>query len=280
MSFDQKVVLITGGAGSIGRALTRRLLNDCVPRVVRVLDINEAGLHELSRSLNGPNFRAFLGDIRDKERLKRALQNVDVIFHLAAYKFVDLLENNPWEAVSTNVLGTENVIECAIDANVEKMLNMSTDKSTQFSSTYGAAKFLSERLIIDANNWKGDARTIFANARPVNVPYSNGSVHTIWEKDKSEGKPLPVTHPQATRFFLSMDKTVDFLLKCIELMKGGEIFVPNTGVEEVKIIDLAKKLSDNIKITGLRKGEKLHELLMDPSEEERAEMINGIWIIR
>ena len=274
---DNKIILVTGGAGFIGRNLVKKVL-DYNPQAVRALDINENGLQHLRRELQHPRLRTFLGSIRDKGRLKRAIQNVDVIIHLGAYKHVDLLEVSPFEAVKTNVLGTENLIECAIDENVEKVLNVSTDKSTLYTSIYGATKFLAEKLTLEANNWKGDAQTILANARPVNVLYSDGSVYPYWQNQKTEGKPLSITHPDMERFFLTVDETVKFLLKCIELMKGGETFVPS-GARKIKIIDLAKQMSDKIEIVGIRKGERLTELLFDPSEIERAQLVDGIWVI-
>jgi len=279
MNVDDKTVLVTGGAGFIGRHLIKTLLTRYSPRVVRALDVNENGLQELKRMFNGhPNLRTFIGNIRDQNRLRRATQNTNIIFHLAAYKHVDLLETSPFEAIATNVLGTQNLIECAIDENVEKFLNVSTDKSTQYVSTYGATKFLTERLTLDADNWKGDAPTIFANARPVNVLGSDGSVYPLWQKQKAKGEPLSVTDSRMERFFLTVDETVNFLIKCVNMMKGGETFVPS-GARKIRIIDLAKQLSDKIEIVGIRKGERLTELLMDENEIARAKLVEGIWVI-
>lgn len=277
------IYLVIGGAGSLGRRLAQELIKpEYNVMAIRVLDNNENGLAQMKVRFGESDgkVRYFLGDVRDRERLIRAAENVDVMINCAAQKHVDLGEYNPFFSIQVNVLGTQNCIDAALENNVEKFIQISSDKAVQSISTYGRCKALSESLTLDANICKGDKRTKLSVIRPPNYIDSDGSVFEIWHYQKANGLPLTLTSPQMTRYVMGFDEIVKFVIKCINMMKGGEIFIPSSGVEEVKIIDLAKKLSENIKIVGLRKGEKLHELLMDPSEEERAEMIDGIWVVR
>lgn len=277
--FEDKVILITGGAGSIGRNLVKTLLFKHNAKIVRIFDINENQLFSLTEKLeNHPNARYFIGDIRDTIRLRRAMENVDIVCHLSALKHVSLVEMSPFEGIKTNVLGTQNVLEAAIDCNVQKVLNISSDKAVESCNVYGISKYLTEKLTLAANNYKGDHPTIFANARLCNVVGSDESLYPIWERCLAEKKPLPVTHPEMERYFCSMDDAIDFIVKCFNLMKGGETFVP-LRAERKKIIDLAKQLSENIEIIGIRKGEKLSEKLMTIDEANTAKIVDGIWVL-
>lgn len=207
------------------------------------------------------------------------MENINIIVHLAALKHVDLVEYSPFEGIKVNVVGTQNVIETAIDCNVEKVLNISTDKCVEPNNVYGATKFLTEKLTLVANDYKGDHPTILSNARLCNVIGSNESLYPIWERRLAEKKPLPITHPEMKRYFTSMNNAVGFIIKCLNLMKGRETFVP-LRAERKKIIDLAKQLSENIEIIGIRKGEKLSERLMTLEEANLAKIIDGIWVIK
>ena len=273
--------LISGGAGSLGRHLIKELIkpefNDKVA-VIRVLDNNENGLAKLNLYVKDPRIRLFLGDIRDKERITKASENIDVFIMAAALKHVDLCEANPFENLQTNVIGTQYCIDAALINNIAKVVYVSSDKACNPVSCYGKAKSLSESLILDAENYKGDRRTIFTVVRPPNYLFSDGSVWDTWSYQKENNLPLTVTSSSATRYFMNLDEIVAFLLKTVEMMKGGEIFVPKNP-ELHKIIDLAKQISNNIIITGLRKGERLHEKLIDETEFEKAKEVDGMWVI-
>jgi FlaA1/EpsC-like NDP-sugar epimerase len=274
----EDTILVTGGAGSLGRRLTKYLLNRV--KTIRVFDNNENGLARLRLFLNNPtNVRLLQGDVRDKDRLIRAMENVDICYHLAALKHVDLCESSPFESLLTNVVGTQNCIDAALAADVDRFIFVSSDKAVNAINTYGRCKALAESLTLDANNYKGDRRCKLSIIRPPNYLNSDGSVTKIWRYQQKHGLPLSVTNPDMCRFFMSFSEMLPFIVKCTEMMKGGEIFVPSNP-QKVRIGDLARKFSDNVKIVGVRKGERMEELLIDPTELERAEKINDILVIR
>lgn len=279
MSFAGEIILITGGAGSLGRKLSKHLLTYSGVKAVRILDTNENGLARLAQQIKDPRARFLLGDIRDKDRMKRAMENVTLCYHAAAQKHVDLAERNPFYSIDVNVMGTQTCIEAALDANVGRFITISSDKACMAISTYGRCKALGERLTLDAELYKGDHKTLFAVCRPPNYLYSDGSIFDIWRYQKKHKLPITVTSEEMYRYFLSIDQIIAFLVRCSKIMQGGEIFIPRNA-ERIRIIDLAKKFSSNIQIIGLRPGEKLEEVLIDPLEEPHAKILEDMWIVK
>ncbi len=287
--YEGKTILVTGGAGSIGSEIVRTLLK-FDPKVVRVLDINETGLYELEHELNSEKLRLFVGDIRDKDRLKRAIEGVDIVFHAAALKHVPVCEYNPFEAVKTNVVGTQNLIDVAIDENTEKFITISTDKAVNPTNVLGATKLLAERLTISANLYKGSRKTAFSCVRFGNVIGSRGSVLPVFMDQIQKGGPITVTDPQMTRFVMSISRAVELVLKAAKISKGGEIFI--FKMPALRIIDLAEVVVNEfakicginpngikIEIVGKRPGEKLHEELLAEIESDQAYEIDDMIVV-
>jgi FlaA1/EpsC-like NDP-sugar epimerase len=274
---EGKVVLITGAAGTIGRALTRRLLT-FKPRTLRLLDHNEEESFLLGlRHASQQNVRILLGDIRDRERMKRAIQGVDYVFHAAALKHVSLGEYNPFEVVRTNLLALQELIECCIDANVEKFIFTSSDKAVNPTNVMGGSKFIGERLVTAGNLYRGYSRTVFASTRFGNVMGSAGSVIPVFREQIRAGGPVTITDEGMTRFVMTAEQSVDLILSALVASLGGEVFVPKMNV--VRILDLAKGMIEMFgngvpvatRIVGPRIGEKMYEELV--SEEEVARCI-------
>ena len=289
--FKNKKVLITGGTGSIGQEILQEILK-YEPEIVRILDVDETKQFELQQEYGDPeNLRFLLGDIRDISRLRRAFNDIDVIFHTAAYKHVLSSEYNPFEAIKTNVYGIQNVIEAAIDNAVEKVIFTSSDKAVNPCNVMGATKLLGERLITAANSYRGAASdTIFSSVRFGNVLGSRGSVSPLFKRQIQQGGPVTVTNNKMTRFIMPMHEAIDLLFKATKLARGGEIFVfkMNTlkipDLAEVMIDELAPKYGhspDAIKreIIGTKLGEKLYEELMTEGESEMALESEDIFII-
>jgi UDP-N-acetylglucosamine 4,6-dehydratase len=273
-----KTVLITGGAGSLGQALTRNILNNPI-QALRILDSDENGLFEAKQKFIDNRMRFFLGDVRDLARLKRAVEGTHIIFHCAALKHVELGEINPFEVLKSNIIGTQNVIEAVLDEqNVEKFVFISTDKAVNPSNIYGVSKYFGERLTIAANNYKGDRPTVFGCIRLPNLKGSRGSVYEVWERQLKEGRPLSVTDERMERYFMDLDEGAKFVLKATAFMDKPAIIVP-ANVKKYKIIDLAKELSDKIEIVGARPGERIKERLLTPEERKIARRVKGMWII-
>jgi len=277
--YNDKTILVTGGAGSIGREIVRKLLQFKI-KAVRVLDNNETGLFDLEQELQSNRIRTFVGDIRDKDRLKRAVENVDIIFHAAALKHVPLCEYNPFEAVKTNVIGTQNLIDVAMDGKVEKFITISTDKAVNPVNVMGATKLLAERLTISANFYKGEREIIFSCVRFGNVLYSRGSVLPLF-KEQIKKRFITLTDSNMTRFIMNISQAVELILKAAKIAMGGEVFIlkmPAVRIEdlaEVMIEKLAPKYGYKteeieIKTIGKRAGEKLYEELMTENEAENA----------
>ena len=276
--FKDKIILVTGGAGSIGRELINQLLK-FDPKVVRALDNNETGLFYLEQSYGTEHFRPFVGDIRDSERLNLALEDVDFVFHAAALKHVPLCENNPFEAIKTNSLGTQNLIQAARTHNVKKFITISTDKAINPTNVMGATKLLAERLTIAANLYIGYRDISFSVVRFGNVLGSRGSVIPLFIRQIREGGPVTVTDPKMTRFIMKTEDAVKLVLEAASISKGGEIFVLempvvhlNDFVEQI-IEEFAPKFGyspDDIKIKeiGKRAGEKDYEELLSSYEFE------------
>lgn len=276
--FKGKNILVTGGTGSIGSELVRRLLQ-FDPAVIRVFSNDENAQFELEHELkdHSGHLRFLVGDVRDKERLQRAAENIEIVFHAAALKHVPLCEYNPFEAIKTNVIGTQNLLEVAITENVEKVITISTDKAANPANVMGATKLLAERLTIAANYYRGLKRTVFSCVRFGNVMASRGSVIQTFEKQIQSGGPVTLTDPQMVRFWMPMEKAVDLVLKAAQIAKGEEIFI--FKMPALRIKDLAEVMIQKLapkygykpkdietKLIGKRKGEKLYEELM--TEEE------------
>lgn len=265
--FKDKTILITGGTGSFGRALTRKLLTQTQCRKVIIFSRDEWKQWEMKQSdpiFNHPNIRYFLGDVRDSDRLARAFNEVNFIVHAAALKQVPAAEYNPTEFVKTNVIGAMNVIDQAINCNVEKVIALSTDKSVNPINLYGATKLCSDRLFVAGNSYVGARGTpTLSVVRYGNVLGSRGSVIPFWEKIIASGATsLPITDTRMTRFWITIEQSVDFVINCFNRMRGGEIFVPK--IPSMRIEDLAKAIAPNLSHTrtGIREGEKLHELMI------------------
>ncbi|QEO57212.1 UDP-N-acetylglucosamine 4,6-dehydratase (inverting) [Francisella marina] len=265
--FDNKVVLITGGTGSFGKKYTEILLSECKPKKIIIFSRDELKQFEMSQEFNDPCMRYFIGDVRDGERLKEAMHGVNYVIHAAAQKQVPAAEYNPMECIKTNVHGAENVIKAALSNNVEKVIALSTDKAANPINLYGATKLASDKLFVAANNMVGSRRTRFAVVRYGNVLGSRGSVIPFFQKLIDEGATeLPITHEKMTRFLITLEEGVRFVLKNFERMQGGEIFVPK--IPSMYMTELAKAMAPDLphKIVGIRHGEKLHEI-MCPSDD-------------
>ena len=289
-TIDEKAILITGGTGSIGQEILREILK-YEPKVVRILDVDETKQFELQQEYGDyKNIRFLLGDIRDKERLRRAIEDIDIIFHTAALKHVLACEYNPFEAVKTNAIGIQNLIDVALNEEVEKVIFTSSDKAVNPTNVMGATKLLAERLITSANYYKGARETVFSSVRFGNVLGSRGSVIPLFKKQIGDGGPVTITNEDMTRFIMPMQDAIDLLFKAIELAQGGEIFV--FKMEAIKIIDLAEimivELAPNYgysqneiktKIIGNKLGEKLYEELMTEDEARRALESEDMFIV-
>lgn len=260
--FNDKVILITGGTGSFGKKYTKTILERYKPKKLIIYSRDELKQFEMQQQYNSSCTRYFIGDVRDGERLRQAMKGVDYVIHAAALKQVPAAEYNPMECIKTNVHGAENIITAAIENEVEKVIALSTDKAANPVNLYGATKLCSDKLFVAANNMAGGHKTRFAVVRYGNVVGSRGSVVPFFQKLVKEGaKELPITHPDMTRFWITLQQGVDFVLKNFSRMQGGEIFVPK--IPSIKIIDLAKAVAPELvhKIVGIRPGEKLHEIM-------------------
>lgn len=260
--FNGKTILITGGTGSFGHKYTQTLLNRYQPKKIIIYSRDELKQYEMQQRFNHGCMRYFIGDVRDEYRLVRAMHGVDYVIHAAALKQVPAAEYNPTECIRTNINGAENVINAAIETNVEKVIALSTDKAANPVNLYGATKLASDKLFIAANNMTGGSRPRFSVVRYGNVVGSRGSVVPFFEQlIKSGSDHIPITHPEMTRFWISLQQGVDFVLKNFERMLGGEIFVPK--IPSIRIIDLATAMAPHLpqKVIGIRPGEKLHEMM-------------------
>ncbi len=259
-------VLLTGGTGSFGQAFVRRVLAAGLDWTVRVYSRDELKQYEMARTFErDPRLRFFLGDVRDRERLVRAMHGADVVIHAAALKHVPLCEFNPAEAVKTNIQGAQNVVDAAIDSGVGRVVALSTDKAVNPINLYGATKLCAEKIFVHGNVYSGPRETRFSCVRYGNVLGSRGSVIPLFQKQAATGV-LTVTDLRMTRFWLTLGQAVDFVLGCLRAMRGGEIFVPR--IPSMRIVDLARAIAPEavIKEIGMRPGEKLHEVLLTPEE--------------
>lgn len=277
---DGSSVLITGGTGSLGKALVRYLLNETKVRRIAIFSRDELKqLHMRNEFNDDSRLRWFLGDIRDLERLKRALHNVDYVIHAAALKQVDTGEYNPMEFIKTNVLGSQNVIDASIEVGVKRVVALSTDKASSPINLYGATKLTADKLFVAANNYSHSYGTIFCVVRYGNVMGSRGSVIPFFKELADQGKPLPITDFRMTRFLISIEQAVKFVIDSLSIMTGGELYVPR--IPSMKISDLAQAVAPGarMKEIGMRPGEKLHEEMISEDDSRRTIEIDGRYIV-
>ena len=261
-------MLLTGGTGSFGQHFVRTALARWDPAAIRVYSRDELKQSEMAQSLHDDRVRFFIGDVRDLDRLRRAVAGTDIVIHAAALKQVPACEYNPFEAVKTNILGTQNVAEACLDAGVRKAISLSTDKAVSPANLYGATKLCAEKLFVQANVYSGKRPTRFSCVRYGNVVGSRGSVIPLFRDQVVLGE-LTVTDPRMTRFWISLEQAVEFVACCLEKMRGGEVFVPK--IPSMKVVDLAAAIAPGlpVRFTGIRPGEKLHELLLTAEEARR-----------
>lgn len=279
--FNDKSILITGGTGSFGKQYIKTILERYQPRRLIVFSRDELKQFEMQQVFNHRCMRYFIGDVRDLERLQQAMKNVDYVIHAAALKQVPAAEYNPTECLKTNVHGAENVIRAAIDNEVEKVIALSTDKAANPINLYGASKLASDKLFVAANNMAGGHRTTFGVVRYGNVVGSRGSVVPFFGKLIREGSDhLPITHEDMTRFWITLQQGVDFVLKNFQRMQGGEIFVPK--IPSVRVTDLATAMAPDLpqKIIGIRPGEKLHEIMCPADDSHLTLEFDDHYVIR
>lgn len=273
-----KVVLVTGGTGSFGKKFTRKALELGVKKII-VFSRDELKQYEMKQEFRDERIRFFIGDVRDKNRLYRAFDGVDIVIHAAAMKHVDACEYNPFEAVKTNIHGAQNIVEAAIDRGVEKVIALSTDKACSPVNLYGATKLASDKLFVAANAYVGEKKTRFSVVRYGNVVGSRGSVVPFFKKIKHTGK-LPITDERMTRFWITLDQGVQFVLDNLERMYGGEIFVPK--IPSMKVTDLAKAIGPEceIDVIGIRPGEKLHEAMIMEDDARHTIEFDSYYVIQ
>ena len=265
--FNEKNILITGGTGSFGKKYTELLLKKYKPNKIIIYSRDELKQYEMAQVFDDECMRYFIGDVRDEKRLLKAMRGVDFVIHAAALKHVPIAEYNPMECIKTNIMGAQNVIDAALEAHVQKVIALSTDKAANPVNLYGATKLASDKLFVAANNLTGDSETKFSVVRYGNVIGSRGSVVPFFQKLIHDGvKELPITDERMTRFLITLEDGVEFVLKNFERMQGGEIFVPK--IPSMKITELAHAVAPDLphKIIGIRPGEKLHEI-MCPSDD-------------
>lgn len=277
---DDSSVLITGGTGSLGKSLVEYFLNETKVRRIAVFSRDELKQHNMRQHFqDDPRLRWFLGDVRDIERLKRALHKIDYVIHAAALKQVDTGEYNPMEFIKTNVLGSQNLIDAAIETGVKRVVALSTDKASSPINLYGATKLTADKLFVAANNYSHGYGTSFSVVRYGNVMGSRGSVIPFFQDLASQGKPLPITDLRMTRFWISIESAVKFVIDSLEMMTGGELYVPK--IPSMKIVDLAQAVSPEAKLVeiGMRPGEKLHEEMISSDDSRRTYILENRFVV-
>lgn len=273
-----KTILVTGGTGSFGKKFIKRILNYPVKKVI-VFSRDELKQYEMAQQYTDPRMRFFIGDVRDKDRLYRALDGVNIVIHAAALKQVPACEYNPFEAIKTNVGGAENIIEASIDRGIEKVIALSTDKACCPINLYGATKLASDKLFIAANAYVGEKKTRFSVVRYGNVMGSRGSVVPFFQKLKQTGR-VPVTDDRMTRFWITLDQGAQFVIDNLGRMQGGELFIPK--IPSMKVVDLAKAIAPECKIdiVGIRPGEKLHESMITEDDARHTVEFDRYYVIQ
>ncbi len=280
MNWKEKVILVTGGTGSFGKKFVEIILKEYQPAKVIVFSRDELKQHEMRvAGFDHPNLRYFIGDIRDRDRLRRALNGVDVVIHAAALKQVPACEYNPMEAIKTNILGSSNVIDAALDAGVERVIALSTDKAVNPVNLYGATKLAAEKLFVQSNSYAGGSETRFACVRYGNVVGSRGSVVPVFLNQR-QGGVVTITDDRMTRFWISLEQGVRFVIRCVEQMQGGEVFVPK--IPSMTVADLARTIAPEAKINviGIRPGEKLHEVLISEDEARTTVELDDMFVVQ
>jgi UDP-N-acetylglucosamine 4,6-dehydratase len=274
-------ILITGGTGSFGKAFVRKVLDNHNPRRLVIFSRDELKQYEV-RAMFGddPRLRWFIGDIRDRDRLTRAMHEIDYVVHAAALKQVDTAEYNPFEYVQTNIIGTQNVVEASIDAGVKKVVALSTDKASSPINLYGATKLAADKLCVSANHMAAAYVTRFSVVRYGNVMGSRGSVVPFFAKLAAEGKSLPITDKRMTRFWITLDQAVDFVVDSFDLMQGGELYVPR--IASMKVVDLAEAIAPGSPTheIGIRPGEKLHEEMIAADDSRRTLRLADRYVVQ
>jgi UDP-N-acetylglucosamine 4,6-dehydratase len=274
-----KVVLVTGGTGSFGKAFIRTVLDEHDPAAVRVYSRDELKQYELARALDDdPRLRCLIGDVRSRERLAMAMRGVDVVVHAAALKQVPVCEYNPFEAVQTNVHGAENVVAAAIANDVPRTISLSSDKAVNPVNLYGATKLCAEKIVAQGNAYAGDSPSRFASARYGNVVGSRGSVVPLFKQQAALGE-LTITDETMTRFWITLGQAVEFVISCLGMMGGGEVFVPR--IPSMRVTDMADALAPDAtrRIVGIRAGEKVHEVLITEDESRHARALPDRFIV-
>lgn len=275
-----KIILVTGGTGSFGQKFTEVILEQYKPKVVRIFSRDELKQWEMEKKFKGcKRLRFFIGDIRDKERVERAMDGADIVVHAAALKQVPSCEYNPLEAIKTNILGAQNIINAAIDHNIEKIIALSTDKAVNPVNLYGSTKMCMEKLFVAANSYVGEKRrTRMSCVRYGNVVGSRGSVIPLFKKQRDAGM-ITITDKRMTRFWITLEQGARFVIKCMEIMQGGEVFIPK--IPSLNILDLAKEIAPNCKINfiGIRPGEKVHECLLTEDEARHSSEFKDYYVV-
>lgn len=280
MNWQEKTVLITGGTGSFGKKFVEVMLADYKPKKLIIFSRDELKQHEMrTGGFNHSSLRYFIGDVRDEARLRRAMNGVDIVVHAAALKQVPACEYNPIEAIMTNVIGAKNVIEAALDRDVDRVLAMSTDKATAPLNLYGATKLVAEKLFVQANAYRGKEGARFACVRYGNVVGSRGSVIPLFRKQRETGT-ITITDERMTRFWITLEQGVRFVISSIEMMHGGEVFIPK--IPSMNIMDLARVMAPEceIKMIGIRPGEKLHESMISVDEARQSVELSDRYVIK
>ena len=280
MDWKNQIVLVTGGTGSFGRKFVEIMLEEHNPAKLIIFSRDELKQHEMRLAgFDHVNLRYFIGDVRDLNRLNRAMQGVDIVVHAAALKQVPACEYNPMEAIKTNILGSSNVIEAALDAGVSKVMALSTDKAVNPINLYGATKLAAEKLFVQSNAYAGGTATRYSSVRYGNVVGSRGSVIPVFLKQRDHKK-LTITDSRMTRFWLTIDQGVRFVIRCIEQMQGGEVFVPK--IPSMKVVDIAKVVAPDAELeeVGIRPGEKLHEVLIHEDEARATVELEEMYVVQ
>jgi UDP-N-acetylglucosamine 4,6-dehydratase/5-epimerase len=273
-------VLVTGGTGSFGRKFVEVMLREYRPQKLIIFSRDEMKQHEMRvAGLDGESVRYFLGDVRDQQRLERALSGVTVVVHAAALKQVPACEYNPFEAIQTNIMGGKNVIDAAINCGVRRIIALSTDKAVNPINLYGATKLCAEKMFVQANAYSGAQNTRFSCVRYGNVVGSRGSVIPVFMEQRSRGR-ITITDPRMTRFWITVDQGVRFVIRCLEQMRGGEIFVPK--IPSMRLLDMAQAIAPDCQIDcmGIRPGEKLHEVLLSEDEAHTSAETEDMFVIQ
>jgi UDP-N-acetylglucosamine 4,6-dehydratase len=280
MNWSEQVVLVTGGTGSFGKIFVETMLQEYRPKKLIIFSRDELKQHEMRASgFDHPSLRYFIGDVRDPARLERAFSGVTVIVHAAAMKQVPACEYNPFEAIQTNIMGGRNVIDAAINQGVRLILALSTDKAVNPINLYGATKLCAEKMFVQANAYSGSQDTRFSCARYGNVVGSRGSVIPVFQEQRKRGR-ITVTDPRMTRFWITLEQGVKFVVHCLERMHGGEIFVPK--IPSMRLVDMARTVAPECEVDyiGIRPGEKLHEALVSEDESRQTVETSDMYVIQ